>query len=259
MAIPAAGARILLVGIAILLAAAEFYPLITGGYEYEVSFLSVHVGAAAAISFLYFGIDGKRDSASPVPLYDIGLVLLACLCAGYFASQGQRIAERIEGVDDVFPLDVTIGIIFILLLLEACRRVAGTILTVVATLFIAYIFLGPYIPGGLSHRGMTLDRFIDLQVLSTSGIFGTPVSASAHMVFYFIVVGAFLERSGAGRLFVDMAQCLTARSWGGAGKAAVVASGLFGTISGSAVANQSIKRSSRRRSLPLSVTSCIII
>lgn len=237
MAIPAAGARILLVGIALLLAGAEFYPLITGGYEYEVSFLSTHVGAAAAISFLVFAYDGKRDSSSPVPIYDIALVLTVCLCAAYFTSQGQRIAERIEGVDDVFPLDLVVGVTFIVLLLEACRRVAGTVLTAVATLFIAYIFLGPYIPGEMSHRGMSLERFINLQVLSTSGIFGTPVSASAHMVFYFIVVGAFLERSGAGRLFVDMAQCLTARSWGGAGKAAVVASGLFGTISGSAVAN----------------------
>lgn len=237
MAIPATSARILLVGIVFLLASAEFLPLITGGYEYEVSFLSVHVGAAAAISFLVFAHDGKRDGDSAVPLHDLAMVVLAIVCAGYFTSQGQRVAERIEGVDDVFPLDLAFGIAFILVILEACRRVAGAILTTVATLFIAYIFLGPYIPGDLSHRGMSLERFIDLQVLSTSGIFGTPVSASAHMVFYFVIVGAFLERSGAGRLFVDMAQCLTARSWGGSGKAAVVASGLFGTISGSAVAN----------------------
>src|SRR5690606_34744257 len=78
---------------------------------------------------------------------------------------------------------------------------------------------------------------IDLQVLSADAIFGSPIAASAHMVFYFVLVGAFLERSGAGKLFVDLAFCLTGRSWGGAGKASVIASGLFGSVSGSAVAN----------------------
>ena len=111
------------------------------------------------------------------------------------------------------------------------------VLTVIALIFIAFIFLGPWLPGGLWHRGMSLARFIDLQVLSNQGIFGTPISASAHMVFYFVVVGAFLERSGAGKLFVDLAYCLTGRAWGGAGKASVISSGLFGTVSGSAVAN----------------------
>ena len=122
-------------------------------------------------------------------------------------------------------------------LLEACRRVAGLILTTVVLIFIVYVFLGPYLPGMFSHLGMSVERFIDLQVLSTSGIFGTPISASAHMVFYFVIVGACLERSGGGKLFVDIAYGFTARSWGGAGKAAVIASALFGTVSGSAVAN----------------------
>jgi len=115
--------------------------------------------------------------------------------------------------------------------------VAGLVLTGVAIVFIAYVFLGPYLPAFVAHRGMSLLRFIDLQILSTQGIFGSPISASAHMVFYFLIVGAFLERSGAGQLFVNIAYGLTARTWGGAGKAAVVASGLFGTVSGSAVAN----------------------
>ena len=235
--LPANGVRALFAGTAFAWAFVEFLPLYTGGFEYEIVFLGTHVGAAAAISFLVVGFSGRRADGEGAPLVDVALAALAIACAGYFASQGQRIAERIEGVDDVFPLDFVFGILLIAVLLEACRRVAGTVLTVIAAVFIAYIFLGPYLPGAISHRGMSLKRFIDLQVLSTSGIFGTPVSASAHMVFYFVVVGAFLERSGAGKLFVDIAHSLTARSWGGAGKAAVVASGLFGTVSGSAVAN----------------------
>ncbi len=237
LSLPASGARVLFAGIALVLAFVEFLPLYTGGYEYEIVFLGTHVGAAVAISFLVMGFKGRRDADQPVPLADVLGALAGLACAAYFASQGQRIAERIEGVDAVFALDYVFGILLITVLLEACRWVAGLILTVVALIFIVYVFIGPYLPGMFSHLGMTVERFIDLQVLSTSGIFGTPISASAHMVFYFVIVGAFLERSGAGKLFVDIAYGFTARSWGGAGKAAVVASGLFGAVSGSAVAN----------------------
>ena len=235
--IPASSARLLFTCIAFGLAVVEFMPLYTGGFEYEIVFLGIHVGATLAIAYLLIAWNGRREPDDPVPVYDVLLALAALCCAAYFAANGQRVAERIEGVDDVFPLDVVFGILLILLLLEGCRRVAGIVLTAVTAIFILYVFAGPFIPGALGHRGMTLDRFIDLQVLSTSGIFGTPISASAHMVFYFVIVGAFLERSGAGKLFVDIAYGLTARAWGGAGKAAVVSSGLFGTISGSAVAN----------------------
>ena len=230
-------AQALFASIAFLLCIVEFMPLYTGGFEYEIVFLGVHVGATLAIAYLLFAWDRRRRTEDRVALHDVGLAFAALACAAYFASQGQRIAERIEGVDDVYSLDVVFGLLLIALLLEGCRRVAGLVLTLVTAVFIIYVFAGPYIPGGLGHRGMSLERFIDLQVLSTSGIFGTPISASAHMVFYFVIVGAFLERSGAGKLFVDIAYGVTARAWGGAGKAAIVASGLFGTVSGSAVAN----------------------
>jgi len=235
--VAAAVARWFLGGIALALAAVEFTPLALGRSLAEVSFLGVHVGAAAAITFLILGRRARRPAGEPLPLSDLALAALALVSAGYFVSQGPRIAERIEGVDAVFGLDIAFGIVLILVLLEACRRVAGIVLALVAVFFIAYIFLGPYLPGPLAHRGMTLMRFIDLQVLSTQAIFGTPISASAHMVFYFVMVGAFLERSGSGKLFVDLAYCLTGRAWGGAGKASVISSSLFGTVSGSAVAN----------------------
>jgi TRAP transporter 4TM/12TM fusion protein len=236
-ALSAGGARKFFAGIAFLLIIVEFMPLYTGGFEYEIVFLGVHVGATLAIAYLLFSRNSRRGPEDPVASYDCLLALASLACAAYFVTQGQRVAERIEGVDDVFTLDVFFGVSLIILLLEGCRRVAGLILTAITTIFIVYVFAGPYISGGLGHRGMSLERFIDLQVLSTSGIFGTPISASAHMVFYFVIVGAFLDRSGAGKLFVDIAHGFTARAWGGAGKAAIVASALFGTVSGSAVAN----------------------
>ena len=235
--LPAKAAHWLVGGIAVFLTVVEFLPLAIGRTVDELTFLGVHVGAATAISFLICGWQGKREEGEAVPLVDVLLAFLALGSALYFVGQGPRITERIAGVDEVFVADVVFGLILIVVLIEACRRITGAVLTAIAVIFIAFIFLGPWLPGGLWHRGMTLERFIDLQVLSSQAIFGSPISASAHMVFYFVVVGAFLERSGAGKLFVDLAYCLTGRAWGGAGKASVISSSLFGTVSGSAVAN----------------------
>ena len=226
--VPARAARAFVGIIAIILTTVEFLPLIRGRGIYELSFLATHLGAALSITFVMFGPWRRRETEASIPVVDFLLALLSLICAGYFVSQGLRVLERIEGVDPVYPADMVFGIGLILLLLEACRRATGIVLASLAVLFIAYIFLGPYLPGGLEHRGMRFDRFIDLQVLSTQAIFGTPISASANMVFYFLVVGAFLERSGAGKMFVDLAYCLTGRAWGGAGKASVLSSGLFG-------------------------------
>ena len=237
MALSPAYARLFLGFVALVLTAVEFAPLALGRSLYEITFLGIHVGATTAITFLVIGFKARRKENDPVSLADVILAILALSCAVYFALQGYRVAERIEGVDEVFFWDQVFGTLLILLLLEACRRVAGIVLMILAALFIAYVFLGPYLPGALAHRGMSYMRFIDLQVLSTQAIFGTPISASAHMVFYFVIVGAFLERSGAGQLFVSLAYCVTGRAWGGAAKASVVSSGLFGTVSGSAVAN----------------------
>jgi TRAP transporter 4TM/12TM fusion protein len=223
--------------IAIALTTVQFAPLALGRNLFEISLLGVHVGATTAIVFLIFGWRSRRGADDPVSPTDVVCALLALASAVYFYFQGARVAERIEGVDEVFASDYVFGLILIALLLEASRRVAGNVLMGLAAAFIAYVFLGPYLPGPLSHSGMSLMRFVDLQVLSSQGIFGTPISASANMVFYFVIVGAFLERSGAGHLFVDLAYCVTGRAWGGAAKASVVSSGLFGTVSGSAVAN----------------------
>ena len=235
--LPAYAVRVFIGIVAIGLTFVQFLPLIRGRSIYELTFLGTHLGAALSITYVMFGPWERRQEDAAVPLIDFALALASLVCAGYFASQGPRVSERIEGVDPVYTADIVFGIGLILLLLEACRRATGIVLAAVAALFIAYIFLGPYLPELLAHRGMPLHRFIDLQVLSTQAIFGTPISASAHMVFYFLVVGAFLERSGAGKMFVDLAYCLTGRAWGGAGKASVISSGLFGTVSGSAVAN----------------------
>ncbi|MCG6204529.1 TRAP transporter fused permease subunit [Rhodopseudomonas sp. HC1] len=237
MTLSARNARFLVGLIAIALAVVQFIPVFASRAIYEISLLSAHVGATTAIAYLVVGLRGRRKEGDDVPLFDVLCAGLALACASYFYMQGARVAERIEGVDPVYTADYVFGIVLILLLLEAARRIAGTVLMSLAVLFILYVFLGPYLPAPFDNRGLSLKRFVDLQLLSGQGIFGTPISASANMVFYFVIVGAFLERSGAGRLFVDLAYCATGRAWGGAAKASIVSSGLFGTVSGSAVAN----------------------
>ncbi|RAI42502.1 TRAP transporter permease [Rhodoplanes roseus] len=237
-ALPGRWVQALIGIVAVALTVVQFLPLATGRSLYDLTLLGIHVGFTAAIVFMTVAASGRRQAATDaLPPWDLAAAVLALACALYFAAQGARVSERVFGVDEVYPLDEVFGTLLIVLLLEACRRIAGLALALLAGIFIAYAFLGPWLPALLAHRGMTFMRFIDLQVLSTNGIFGTPVAASAQMVFYFVLVGAFLERSGAGQLFVDLAYCVTGRSWGGAAKAAVVSSGLFGTVSGSAVAN----------------------
>lgn len=215
----------------------QYLPIVRGTALYELTFLATHLGAALSVVFILFDWRNRRESDASVSWIDFFLALLALACAGYFAAQGERVHARMAGVDLVYTADIVFGSGLILLLIEAVRRATGSVLAIIAVLFIGFAFLGPYLPPPLNHRGLTLARFIDLQVLSDQGIFGTPISASANMVFYFILVGAFLQGSGAGKLFVDLAYFLTARSWGGPAKAAVIASGMLGTVSGSAISN----------------------
>lgn len=134
-------------------------------------------------------------------------------------------------------VDTLMGIILILLVLEATRRVTGNALPIVASVFLLYGHFGSYIPGLLAHRGYSIERISNQLYLTLEGIFGVPLGVSATYVFLFILFGAFLERSGMGQFFINLAYSLAGRTVGGPAKTAVVASGFMGSISGSAVAN----------------------
>jgi TRAP transporter 4TM/12TM fusion protein len=134
-------------------------------------------------------------------------------------------------------IDIYMGILAIILVLEITRRVVGPELPIVAIIFILYARFGPYFPSPLDHRGFTWNRLIEHTYLTTEGIFGTPIMVSSTFVFLFILYGAFLEKTGVGQFFIDMAFAATGGMRGGPAKAAVLASGLMGSISGSSVAN----------------------
>ncbi len=168
---------------------------------------------------------------------DYVLVLLIGGVGLYTVANFERISTRIPFVNALEPMDYAVGIMLVLLLLEVCRRTVGYSLTFVAVVFIFYAFGGSYLPGLLGHRGISLEGFIDLQAFSSNGVYGLPLGVSAELVFYFILFGTFLEKSGGGALFSDLGVLLTGKYRGGAAKMSVISSSLYGSISGSAVAN----------------------
>ncbi|MDP2409330.1 MAG: TRAP transporter fused permease subunit [Pseudolabrys sp.] len=156
--------------------------------------------------------------------------------AVYYWQTLPRIEERIENVSPVFSQDVIFGIIFVLLLLEAVRRTTGWILVWVILAFLVYGWLGFLLPVG-GFRGFGLEEYVEILVMTTSGIFGVTTETSVSFVFYFIAFGVVYAAIGGGRLFIDLSIKLVGRATGGSQKVAVIGSSLMGTITGSAVAN----------------------
>ena len=134
-------------------------------------------------------------------------------------------------------LDVTMGTILVLIVLEASRRSTGPAVPLIAIVFIGYALFGPYLPDVLAHRAYSIKRISTYLALSTDGIFGVPIGVSSNFILLFILYGALLRKTGAGKFFTDVAFALTGWTRGGPAKAAVASSTFFGMISGSSVAN----------------------
>ena len=173
----------------------------------------------------------KKGSINIFDWAIIGLVLVICV---YLFINMREIIYRI-GVSPTQG-DIILGAALILLVLEGTRRTSGAILPLLAVIFILYAHWGNYIPGILGHFGFNWKMIISF-MMGMEGIYGVPVQASASICFLFLVFSAFLTKSGAGDTFIDLSIGLTGRTRGGPAKVSIVASSLFGTISGNSVAN----------------------
>jgi TRAP transporter 4TM/12TM fusion protein len=145
--------------------------------------------------------------------------------------------ERMPQVDPVTLVQFVLGIVLLAGILELTRRTLGPAMPILALIFIAYAFIGPHMSGVLYYRGVTPERFIEQLTLTFQGVFGEALNITATFVILFILFGAFLEVSGGGEFFMDIAKSMVGRKRGGPGLMAVISSALMGTISGSAVAN----------------------
>ena len=193
----------------------------------------IHLLFAMSLIFLLYPFSKKSSRKKP-SIFDIALVILTFLACGHLIINYEAIILRIGFVT---PDDFWFGAIMIILVLEVARRTVGLPITIVAILFIVYAKIGAYIPGFLGHRGFPWRRVISQIYLTTEGIMGTPIGVSTEFVFIFILFGSVLHKTGLGKFFIDLALALTGHQVGGPAKVAVVASGFFGTISGSSVAN----------------------
>src|SRR5262245_53910873 len=177
------------------------------------------------------------ETTSHIPWADLGLAALSLVGLGYVFVNYEYVTTRFPTAHPLSALDIAIGTMVVLLVLEATRRTLGAALPVLAIVFIAYGMVGPWLPGMLRHKGLTYELLIDQTFFTTEGLFGIPLGVAASYVILFIIFGAFLEKSGAGQFFMHFANGLAGSQRGGPGKVSVVSSSLFGTISGSAVAN----------------------
>ena len=193
---------------------------------------SVHIAFAVTLVFLV------RPSTNKVmKIVDYILCLLGGYSALYVLLNYERFIQRIQYVSPVTFQDQLWAIVLIIAILEGTRRVAGIALPIIVLVFLAYCFTGPVLPGLLWHRDVPLDLFVENIYMAYEGIFGSAVGASATFLFLFILFGSFLENVGTGGYFIDLANRMVGWSRGGPAKAAVVSSAIFGSISGSAVAN----------------------
>ena len=202
--------------------------------------------AGLAICFLNIPLHPSLKDDPRARAGDLVLAVLAACCCGYIIVQtdplfdgwwvdGQTLGNR-AGFETT--LDTAIGLLGLLLVIEAARRALGLALPLLAGAFILYALFGSAFPDWLfPHRGYTVPRIVAQTFLHSQGIFGVALNVMFTYVFLFVIFGAFLEATGATRFIVDFAQRVFGRSSGGPAKVAVLSSGLMGSLSGSAVAN----------------------
>lgn len=165
---------------------------------------------------------------------DILFTVLAIIPPIYILVNYQQLILR---AGTVTPTDAVVGLLGMVMVLEAARRIVGLPIVIVVLCFLAYGFLGPYMPGPLAHRGLTINQMVGHLFFTTEGVFGIPLGVSSTFIFLFILFGAYLEKTGLGKFFIDIANALAGWASGGPAKVAVISSALQGTISGSSVAN----------------------
>ena len=190
-------------------------------------FRGTHLLFALVLVFLYVPVL-RREGPRRLLWLDLAFVVASAVAVGYIFVTYDSIVNRIIYIDELTAWDKAMAVLTVVLVLDASRRMIGWALPVTAMVFLGY---------ALTWGGVKLPALLEQMYLSTDGIFGSTLGVSASYVIVFVLFGSFMEKSGTGRLFMDFALSLTGHTAGGPGKVAIVSSSLFGTISGSAVAN----------------------
>ena len=229
--------RVAITAIAVAMALYHIWAIAFGTPE-AFLFRGTHLLFALTLAFLIYRAttlphDGPKDEVKQADdrlpnILDYLLVAASATAIVYLFVNYEYVVTRIYYIDDLSWSDMTLAVVLTLLVLEGTRRVIGLALPITALVFLFY---------GLFIARLEPERLLDQLYMTTEGIFGIPLSVSAAYVLIFVLFGSFMERTGTGQLFMDFAMSITGHTAGGPGKVSVVSSSLFGTISGSAVAN----------------------
>ena len=200
---------------------------------------AIHLGFALTLAFLIFpAVRGKKIS-----VIDIIISIVAAFCCLYIYFFYDDLVNRggILLVKEIFgfkiPVELIIGAIGIIILLEATRRAIGLPLVIIAICFLLFSYFGKYAPDIISHGGLSVKRLVGFQWFDQEAIFGIPIGVSVDFIFLFVLFGALLETAGGGKYFLDLAFAMVGKMRGGPAKAAILGSGMTGMISGSSIAN----------------------
>ena len=205
----------------------------------DVPARGIHLAFALLLCFLIYPLSRGQGSSGRVPLHDVAFALLGAGAAFYLFLGWSGLVSR-QGVLYVWngiPVEAILGGVGIALLLDATRRAIGIPLVIVCAVFLVYSIFGQSMPDIVSHKGLSLNRLIGYQWLTGEAVFGIPISVSVSFVFLFVLFGALLDKAGAGQYFLALSFALVGRFSGGPAKAAILASGMTGMISGSSIAN----------------------
>lgn len=194
---------------------------------------AIHLAFGFLLIFLLYPGRKSWSRSSMNPL-DVLLAIVGAASALYIVANYQELVLR-AGMNN--ETDFVVGVIGTLMVFEAARRVVGWPMITVALFFMIYAFAGPYIPGIMAHRGVQVQELFDHLFFTTEGIFGTPMGVSSTFIYLFILFGSYLEATGLGKFFIDLANAIAGWAAGGPAKVAVLSSGLMGTVSGSSVGN----------------------
>jgi len=191
----------------------------------------VHVGFVLLLVFLLFPIAPRYRNR--LMWWDVACAALGVATIVYLLAGGDDFWDRNSTPDET---DVLFGVAFVLLVLEACRRTSGWVITAVVTSFLVYAFVGPWLPGQWTHRGYDVSSMSGFLYQTLEGVFGTAVDVSSSLIILFTIYGAFLQQSGAGKFFLDFSFAAMGGKHAGAGRTVVLSSFLLGGPSGSGVA-----------------------
>lgn len=194
----------------------------------------VYLMLTSVLVFLLYPAHRRSPTDRP-SVVDLVLVLLTVVSVGYWINQ--YVSYAFFRVSSPNQTDLVMGAIAIAMMLETSRRALGPIISILAIVFLCQLYFGQYLPGRLAHSGMSIERILEFTYSTQEALFGVVTATFATFVFPFMIFGAFLERSGAGAFFMDLGTAVAGKWRGGPAKVAVLTSALFGSISGSSVAN----------------------